>query len=87
MKIREEKEKNKKNVHLKKKLSNQVYILPLKSEEENIQLLEQYVSEIIFELILKNKEKFSFPIRINDIQRDYQLKLQDIEPPIFIILR
>lgn len=46
-------------------------LIPLSDTESNVRALENAVTQIIIERIEKEGDKFSLPIRLADIQKDY----------------
>lgn len=62
-------------------------VLPLKSPEENLSVLEQSIIEILIDKINQTKEKFTLPVRLAEMQKEIQLRLDIRSPPLFIILK
>jgi len=64
-----------------------VLILPLKSPEANIIDLEDSIVEILLEKVQQLGTKFTLPVRLAEMQKEIQVRLPIMRPPLFIILK
>ena len=62
-------------------------VLPLLSQEDNLSNLEFSIVNILTEKIDQQRDKFVLPVRVVDIQKEIQLRLEIRDPPLFIILK
>ena len=62
-------------------------VLPLKSPEENLSRVEEEITNILINKIDKEQEAFKLPVRLADIQKEYQLQLKINEPPLFVVTK
>eukprot|EP00347_Sterkiella_histriomuscorum_P014499 403360645 len=62
-------------------------MLPLLDKDNQVKIVESSITQIIQDKIDKDLEKFKLPIRLADIQKEYQMRLKITEPPLFVVVK
>ena len=60
-------------------------IVPMGNSDHMLKNIEEQVSNILITKVDKEHEKFPLPVRLAEIQKEYQLNMRIDEPPLFIV--
>jgi len=59
----------------------------MKPLEENLKDLESLIVDILFDKLSQSLDKFILPIRMQELQKEIQLRMAVSSPPLFILAK